>query len=502
MLLTTLYPLLFNPSGVYYNIYIAASYFVIDYAAVFLISLLPNKKLQKICLGIVFFVLGLYSIMTLACLFAAHQLITIDIIAAVMATNVNESQEFLSQYFKTNVFMALLGLFAILAVVFCAVRKFKPVSKTICRGGVIVFLMCGCLFAHNKAVVQETIFGCIENCIIVSKTSASLVQRPRPKVVITGTNQPPLIVWIIGESLTRHHCSLYGYGKNTNPLLQRRVDAGDAFVFSNVTSAQLHTQESFELMMSTYERSIGNSRKWYECPTFPDIARAAGYHTAWISNQSKKGLFDNVVSQYAEMCDTSIFVGNAYSGTQRMSFDGEVLPITADRLKQCADRQVFVVHLIGNHAAFSRRYPEEFGRFKASDYANLPENQRQRVAEYDNSVLYNDYIVSQIIQMVSRRDAIVVYAPDHGLDVYESRADYVGHGNANNKVSRRAGSEVPFIVYMTPTFRARHADIAARVRQNLARPFNEENMVYLMMDLMQCDFIPPAVAAKSLLRKD
>lgn len=502
LLLTTSYPLFFYNTYDFYTAYVGIAYFFIDYAAVFLISLLPNKKLQKICFGIVFFILGIYSIMMLACLITTHGPLSADIVAAVMATNASETKEFLSLYFNTKMLMALLGLVAILAVVIVTLRKFKTIHKAICRGGVIVFLACGCLFAHNNAIVQETVFGFIQSCIDVSNTTTSLVKRLHPQVNIVSKDQPPLIIWIIGESFTRHHSSLYGYEKTTNPLLQKRVNSGEAFVFKNVTSAELHTQESFELMMSTYEKRMGKKTKWNECTTFPDIARAAGYHTVWISNQSKKGLFDNVVSQYAEMCDTSIFIGNKYSGTRRVSFDGELLPITASMLKRCGVKEIFVVHLMGSHGAFDRRYPDEFKYFKESDYTNRPANQRKTMAQYDNTVLYNDYVVNKILDMVSRRDAIVVYAPDHGLDVYESRADYVGHGLATNEVSRKAGTEVPFIIYMTDKFKARHANIAERVKPNLSRNFNEENIVYVMMDLMQCDFNPPTVDSKSLLRKN
>ncbi len=42
---------------------------------------------------------------------------------------------------------------------------------------------------------------------------------------------PQTIIVVIGESLTRNHMSLYGYPRNTNPLLSERKD--NLYVYNN-----------------------------------------------------------------------------------------------------------------------------------------------------------------------------------------------------------------------------------------------------------------------------
>ncbi len=309
------------------------------------------------------------------------------------------------------------------------------------------------------------------------------------------------MVWSIGESLTSHHCSLYGYAKPTNLLLQKKVNGGEALLFTGVKAAELHTQQAFQLMMGTYAKEAAGT-EWYETPALPDIAKDAGYRTHWISNQSKKGLYDNIVSQYAALCDTTVFIGNMFGGGNRTTVDGELLPVVRHMLAQPSAKDFYVIHLMGCHQSFKMRYPAAFAHFKASDYADCPVKQREKRATYDNSVRYNDYIVSTLMDMVHHREAVVVYAPDHGFDIFESDSNTAAHVNPANPTSSKAGHNIPFLIYTTETYRQRHPDIVKRMKASVGRTFDMEDAPYLMMDLMQCDFTSaPAVTRKSLIRE-
>ncbi len=84
-------------------------------------------------------------------------------------------------------------------------------------------------------------------------------------------------------------------------------------------------------------------------------------------------------------------------------------------------------HLMGQHEAFQSRYPKAFERFKAKDYLTFPEHQREVLAAYDNATLYNDYVVSSIIDLYKDKDAVVFYFSDHALDVFDTDPDFFGH---------------------------------------------------------------------------
>ena len=504
-LLMTIYPILPSPElgSPLRRISLCFVAYFVAYAYTLIGSLIKPKVLRTVYFTIVFVIVLGFSVIETACLHTIYATLDEDTLAAILATNADEASEFFSVYFSPKVVLAVSILMGLTIGLFVLFRRVHfPTSVVACRMGAILFLCCAVLAVMKPLQCRCTSLGLVRNVFILVSTPRVKVYHNIPKMTVDTDNQPPLIVWIIGESLTSHHCSLYGYDKPTNPFTGGRVQRGEVLLFKNVKAAETHTQEAFQKMMSVCDKSMSGNGKSDECPTLPDIVRAAHYRTHWLSNQSKKGLWDNIVVQYSEFCDTSVFVGNKFVSIQRTNYDGELLPVLRSMLqKDSTAHDFYILHLMGCHTDFERRYPSSFDFFKEKDYKNYPENQRHGLATYDNAVRYNDYVVNSIFDIVSQRDAIVIYAPDHGLDVYESNPNVAAHGNESNPVSLKAALDIPLLIYMTPQFRERHADFAQRTQQNVEREFNMENIVYLIMDLMQCDFRQPIVAQKSLTRK-
>ena len=129
-------------------------------------------------------------------------------------------------------------------------------------------------------------------------------------------------------------------------------------------------------------------------------------------------------------------------------------------------------------------YSVNFNRLKRY----YPENQRQTLAEYDNSILYNDYIVSELMNLYAAKEAIVFYFSDHGLDVFNSQSDYVGHARHNVPKSAESGLQIPFMVYLTPAYRQAFPEMSKRVEQAVNKPFCTQNMICTIMDVIGVEF--------------
>lgn len=508
MLLTTLgitlYPMLSHIGKGWPDnrllLFVAAYTFA--YALSFLGHIVRLRFLRTAVYTIVLFLTVTHCVMQTACLNSVGNILDKDLVAALLATNRGEAFEFINAYFNAHVVAIVAGLIPYTALLWWAGKRLGNTQHPKMSRILAVAFGAGlCITIPTFWIYRYTAVGFTRNIIqIVCEPSADKLHHTNVTVKATSADQPPVIVWIIGESLTSHHCSLYGYEKNTNPLLQKKVDNAEALLFTHVQAAGLYTQASFQLMMGTYSKDMGNRKKWYTCPTVPDIAKAAGYRTLWISNQSKKGLYDNTVGQYSELCDTSIFIGNKFAGVQRTSVDGALLPVVKDVLVQPNGRKFVFVHLMGCHSMFDMRYPASFAKFKESDYANRPEEQRVKLSTYDNAVLYNDYVVDALMNLVADQEAVVVYSPDHGLDIFESNPTVASHGNPSNPISSKAGYDIPFLIYATKTYRQRHPDTMERMKRSINRHFDMEDAPYLMMDLMQCDFKNHDAARKSLIR--
>ena len=143
---------------------------------------------------------------------------------------------------------------------------------------------------------------------------------------------------------------------------------------------------------------------------------------------------------------------------------------------------------MGNHESFSKRYSSNFNKFTLKDYNDKPKHQQQILAEYDNSVLYNDYVVSQIIELFKEEDAVVVYFPDHGLDIFESDETYFGHSLGTEK-SQYVGKQIPFMIYVSENYQKHNTNILQQIQSAITNKFCTQDVLYLIMDITGYKFV-------------
>lgn len=173
--------------------------------------------------------------------------------------------------------------------------------------------------------------------------------------------------------------------------------------------------------------------------------------------------------------------------TAGSTWDENVLPLAEEGLNTEDSLLLIYVHLWGNHPIYNARYPQSYSKFSPKDYDNLQPHQRQTIAEYDNSVLYNDYVVSELLNMLKDKEAVAIYCPDHAQDLYESSPDYCGHGVKGPK-SAFYGTQIPFMVYTSPLYQERFSEMTRRIRESVDRKFRTDDLIYTVMDLVGVKF--------------
>src|SRR5690606_14130732 len=98
---------------------------------------------------------------------------------------------------------------------------------------------------------------------------------------------PQTYVVIIGESTSARNMGLYGYYRNTNPLLTEIKD--ELLIFNDVISPHTHTIPSLNKMLSL---SNFENPDVIHCGSIVQLANAAGFSTYWISNQQPIGIHE------------------------------------------------------------------------------------------------------------------------------------------------------------------------------------------------------------------
>ena len=297
---------------------------------------------------------------------------------------------------------------------------------------------------------------------------------------------PINVVVVIGESLRRQYMHLYGYPLSNTPHLDSLAQAKDLITFSNVTSPSTATMESLQRVLSLQQ--VDSSDPWYKYPALTNILSRSGYLTYWTSNQDNVGVGMQSINVIAHFSDSikyiqtrAIDADNVLS-TSRISYDSEVLEFLHERDTLRNKSAAQFVHLIGCHMDYNKRYPKEYARFNAKDIESIGgHGDKQNIADYVNSVYYNDDVVYKIIQKYSNSPSLVVYFSDHGEALYdiEGKSDYYGHG-----VAHKSNVEIPFMVYVSPQLREKAPELYQKIQLAKDRPIVNDLFTNSLLELL------------------
>ena len=296
------------------------------------------------------------------------------------------------------------------------------------------------------------------------------------------------VIVVIGESYIREHAALYGYPLPTTPFLSQEQKAGRLFVFKDMVSPYNQTTRSIRNLLSC--NSLGDGEDWSSAPPFTAVYKKNGYHVAMYDNQKN---FD-MGFVFAYSLNTYLYhprmMEACYHETNDKTFeyDGELVASYQPRQEA---KKLVMFHLLGQHVSFQHRYPEAFERFNEDSLAFrqeswLTEDMREEIAHYDNAALYNDYVMQQIIGLYDEENTVVVFLSDHGEEVYDYR-DNLGRndwsiGNDPKQVIRWQYM-VPFLVWCSDQYEARHPETVSQLSQAVNRPAMLDNVCQLLFHL-------------------
>ncbi len=337
---------------------------------------------------------------------------------------------------------------------------------------------------------------------------------------ISQKRKIPKIVLIIGESTQRNYMNLYGYPLSNTPRLNGLQDSQNLFVFSDTIAPAGDTATALKKVL-TFSNFENSHIEWYKNMNIIDAMKLLGYRTAWISNQeavSMHNSFDIIakrvnILRYARLMES----------TPRAMSDKAVIEIydrlrkshlggleqdsqqnlrkskNTDSKKDSHDFGEFIVfHLQGTHYIYDWRYSADFALFSVEDLrqngldkfyggankgANISTKQAKTRAHYINAIAYNDYIVSEIFSRFANDEAIIFYLSDHGDEVYDIR-DFAGHGPTENS---RFVLEIPFMIYISDSFKSRNPHIVERIKKAQKLPFMSDNFIHAFFDLVEIE---------------
>ncbi len=478
-----------------YILYLAIHCFVLSYLVTLLVSLIKPDIARKIVQGILIALAAILFAVNFYCNFVLDFLFDADIAMLILGTDVHETKEFASALLPTWIILAVLGVYVFfIALWWISKRHRLNLGKKASWIALGLLFICAILSIRNWRAWEDGPLKLFEELSNIESSDDLQSYYTHPDITIIDKSQMPAnVVLIIGESFARVHSSLYGYDKPTNPELGACRDSSMLFTFDNIDAPAPTTAQSLRFMLSAYAQSddaSSNEKKWYEYTTIIELMQDCGFDCYWFSNQARGNKHNSTARAFAEACNKHWFLQQEGSDRYNVTPDKVLVDSSYQFVNQLQStgHHFIIYHMMGSHYEFSMRYPQEFAKFTENDYLTEPQSHRAILASYDNSILYNDYIVRQILNLYKDKDAIVIYIPDHGQVMYRDPKDpdYYAHGKMNNKVRYALGVEVPFMIYASPLYQEKHPETMQRIkyRQDHPKAWNSDDLPYLIMDLI------------------
>ena len=445
--------------------------------------LFKKKILYKI-LVIIFFIAGFINL--------THWLllkgeITASSLFILANTNFSEASEFMSLKGSFRLFFLIPYIFLFII----ALRKYPSliyhsVSKYIT---IFIFIFITIYFTDNiinNRFLRKAVPATSEAIIYFTQEmkASRLVKYRKVKKISAELKckKNNIFVLILGESASRNHMSLYHYNRKTNPLLEKR---NDIFMYTNVITSHSNTISSVWRMFTN--KNLENQKTKENSISLIDVFQSADFQTYWISNQSPIGIWDNAVFDLAQTCNQIIFknkqVNSSFESTTNFSFDEILIEPFIKVLHEKQNNKFIVIHLMGSHSSYCKRYPASFKRF-----INFTNKKQKTINEYDNSILYTDYIVNSIFSILSqmaKKDTnalySAIYLSDHGENVYDEM-DNVGHNY--NGILPKSNVEIPFIVWLSNQYIKYNFDKVEIIKKNKNTPFITDDLFHAVLDIV------------------
>lgn len=291
---------------------------------------------------------------------------------------------------------------------------------------------------------------------------------------------PEVYVMVVGETARTHNFSLYGYPRNTNPLLSKTPGIK---AFPNVTTQSNTTHKSVPMLLSA--ASAEDFERLFHEKGILAAFKEAGFHTVFISNQLPNHSF---IDFLGEQADEHYFLkkedasqGNHYDEDLLQKLD-EILPL-ADASSSAhyhyRYRKLFVVlHSYGSHFNYQERYPRSFAYFKPDSRSEAKsENRRDLLNAYDNTIRYTDYILHGIIERLQKWEGVqaktdgvycqptsaMLYTSDHGENIFDDNRKLFLHSAPK---ASDYELHVPFIIWTSDGFSKQYPDILKALGEN------------------------------------
>ena len=290
-----------------------------------------------------------------------------------------------------------------------------------------------------------------------------------------------LTILVIGETARAPNFSLNGYGRETNPLLSK---VPGLITYSKAYSCGTSTAQSLPCMFSGQSRAGFINQRAAPQEGLLHILQRAGFSVLWRENQGGcAGVCKGVPTDIIEGA------GNRKLFELGDSHDENLLHGLQAKIDGMQGDAVVVLHMMGSHGpAYYKRYPQAFERFqpacKDSQFSRCA--RAEIVNSYDNTIVYTDYVLARIIELLQASDShdvpsAMIYVSDHGESLGESNVYLHGLPYA---LAPDVQKHVPLLMWLSPKLQADFRVDTACLDRHRHEPVSHDNFFHSVLGLL------------------
>lgn len=465
-----------------------------------------------------YIVFGFLFIVNVFLLCNFKTMISPTILTLIKETNSSESSDFFATYlFSSQSFIAYMFIIASILLLILIERYNKYIKQLLeykyvqpfatlflvylLFRSITAFTSYAKLFSYKEVVEVEKWYmeGFPQECnmltnigysFYIDHISKSEIERSRYATI--NCDDKPVshfktkLILVIGESFSKHHSSLYGYERRTNPYLEQESKNGNLYIFYDVISPYNVTSNVMKNLFSTNSMMDGES--WNSYPIFPYIFKKCGFDVYFWDNQKTTEtdisdyaifsyIYDKKIKQLSyTACNDSVF-----------DYDMDLVNNFLGTIANLMPKTLLIFHLKGQHAMAERKYPHtsEYIHFTADSIkGNYTVKQKEQIAHYDNCTIYNDAVLKNLIDHMRNDNSVIVYLSDHGEEVHDYRNHY-GRTQESVKTSNilKYQYQIPFMVWCSDRYKESHPDIISNICSATDKPFMIDNTCQILFGL-------------------
>jgi glucan phosphoethanolaminetransferase (alkaline phosphatase superfamily) len=234
------------------------------------------------------------------------------------------------------------------------------------------------------------------------------------------------VILILGESFRYKNAGIFEENNLTNMPLLTQLKKQNKIIAKKAYSSGTMTKVSVSYIMHQVKDLVDKNKIYDDKLCLFYLAKNNGFFTIFFSDQSKdmnKYIYSYLCPKYVDLYLTP----DKYSHKNYFTSQDDKYIIKFLKSYNGLEPFFAVFQMNASHMPYSNKYPQNFKKFNN---------------DYDNSILYTDYILYNVIQAVKnfKKPTILFFVSDHGEMLGEKGLR--GHGFLEKEVYT-----VPFIYY-------------------------------------------------------